>query len=96
MQKALSKLARARIFNTLNKQYFDDKNYTVAATLLSTAAPGAMAWVTFNDYSYKTHTLTNDNFSVAMSAECPICLQYFHPVCVDASRDTTTSIDEEP
>ncbi len=43
VQKALSKVAHARIFNALHKQYLDDKNYTAAATLLSTAATGAMS-----------------------------------------------------
>jgi len=66
VQKALSKVAHARIFNTLHKQYLDDENYTAAATLLSTAAPGAMALVTFNDHSFKTDTLSNDNFRTAM------------------------------
>jgi hypothetical protein len=66
MQKALSELAHARTFNALHKQYLTDNKRTAAATLLSTAAPGAMAWVTFNDHSFKTDTLTNDNFRTAV------------------------------
>ena len=65
-QKALSQLAHARIFADLHKKYLDENNCTAAATLLSTAAPGAMAWVTFNDHCYKSDALSNDNFRTAM------------------------------
>ena len=61
-QKTLSQFAHARIFSDLHKK----RRTTPAATLLSTAAPGAMAWVTFNDHCYKTDTLSNDTFRTAM------------------------------
>ena len=84
MQKALSKVAHARIFNALHEQYLDDKNYTAAATLLSTAAPGAMAWVTFNDDSFKSDTLSGDNFRTAMR----FSLGLDQPVLVAAATET--------
>ena len=61
-QKALSKLAHARIFNDPHKHHLVEKNYTAAATLLSTAASGARAWVTFNDQLFKADMLSSDNF----------------------------------
>jgi len=84
VQKALSKVAHARIFTALHKQYLDDKNYTAAATLLSTAAPGAMAWVTFNDDSFKSDTLSSDNFRTAMR----FSLGLDQPVLVAAATET--------
>ena len=84
VQKALSKVAHASIFNVLHKQYLDDKNYTAAATLLSTAAPGAMAWVTFNDDRFKSDTLSSDNFRTAMR----FSLGLDQPVLVAAATET--------
>jgi hypothetical protein len=66
LQKALSHLAHARAYNALHKKYIDAGDRFAAATLLSTAAPGAMAWVTFNDLSHKPVTLSRDNFRTAM------------------------------
>ena len=59
-QKALFKLAHARIFNNLHKRNLAEGNHTAAATLLSTAATGAMNWVTFNDQLFKADTLSGD------------------------------------
>ncbi len=66
LQKALSHLAHAHAYNALHKKYIDAGDRIAAATLLSTAAPGALAWVTFNDLSHKPVTLSRDDFRTAM------------------------------
>jgi hypothetical protein len=85
VQKALSKVAHARIFNALHQQYLDGTNYTSAATLLFTAAPGAITWVTFNDHSFKTDILSNDDFRTAMRFS--LGLDQTH--LVEAARENT-------
>ena len=85
MQKALSKLAHARVFNDLHKRYRAEGDDTTTATLLSTEAPGAMSWVTFNDQLLKADTLPGDIFRTAMR----FSLGFNQPILVEAAANNT-------
>ena len=84
-QKILSKLAHARVLNDLHKRYLAEGKHTTAATLLSTAAPGAMAWVTFSDQLIKADTLSGDIFRTAMR----FSLGLNQPILVAAAESNT-------
>ena len=63
-QKLLSRVAHARVLTDLHKRSSPRASTLPAAALLSTAAPGAMAWSRYDQF-IKADTLSGDIFRTA-------------------------------